>query len=276
MALRRDIAYEYDGSFEGILCCVYDAFYRREAPAIFAGTAQAFLYETRRIASDERAGKVLISIREKIGREMVDFLRLCLLTCLPDKEEQMLRLIRMGYQKGIGVLQMLADPCVNALQKAVFALTHEAHQFTGFVRFQEAGGALFAVIRPKNQVLSLMEPHFCARFNAESFLIYDKTHKQALVHQPGRTGIFPLEHFELPEAGEEERAYQQLWRLFYQTIEVPGRRNERQRQTLMPKRYWASLTEFESPAGAIPHQKYRAACGWKPAKKKIQGAQMGD
>ena len=117
-----------------------------------------------------------------------------------------------------------------------------------------------------------MEPHFCARFNAESFLIYDKTYKQALVHQPGRTGIFPLEHFELPGAGEEERAYQQLWRLFYQTIEVPGRHNERQRQTLMPKRYWASLTEFETPAGAIPHQVYRAACGSQPpAKQKIAG-----
>ena len=267
MALREDIAYEYDGSFEGFLCCVHDAFYRREAPAIFAGDAQAFLYETRRVRTDARAETVLASIREKIGRNMADFLKLCHLTCLPQKEAQMLRLIRLGYRVGPGVLELLAHPAVNALQKAVYHLTHEAHLLTGYIRFTEAGGALFAVIHPKNRVLSLLEPHFCSRFNAESFLIYDAAHQQALVHQPSRTGIFPLERFALPEVGQEEQAYRSLWRLFYQTIEVPGRRNERQRRTLMPKRYWATLTEFDTPAGAIPHRDYRAAVARENRKK---------
>ena len=65
MALRTDIAYEYDGSFEGFLCCVYEAFYRREAPAIFSEEGQALLYPTRRVQTDGRARKVLGSIREK-------------------------------------------------------------------------------------------------------------------------------------------------------------------------------------------------------------------
>lgn len=260
---KQPIAYEYDGSFPGFLCCVYDAFYRRETPSIFCGERQAFLYETRKVQTDARGDRVLASLREKIGKDMVDFLRLCLLTCLPDKEEQMLRLVRLGYRVGPGVLQMLAHPTVNALQKAVFALTHEAHMLTGFLRFTEAGGALYAMVHPKNRVLTLLEPHFCSRFPGESFLIYDATYREALVHQPGRTGIFPLEEFSLPAPGQQEQAYRKLWQLFYQTIEVPGRRNERQRRTMMPKRYWRTLTEFSTPAGALPMKDYRAATARK-------------
>lgn len=263
MALRTDIAYEYDGSFEGFLCCVYDAFYRREAPAIFSEEGQALLYPTRRVQTDGRARKVLGSIREKIGRELADFLPLCLFTCLPQKEEHMLRLIRLGYQVGPGILEMMAHPYVNILRKAVFHLKHEAHLLTGFVRFCEAEGALYAVIHPKNRVLALMEPHFCSRFSKERFLIFDETHRQALVHQPGRAGIFPLKEFSLPVAGREEQEYRELWQLFYRTMEVPGRRNEVLRRTLMPKRYWAELTEFGTPAGAIPLKDYQKACGRK-------------
>lgn len=193
MALRTDIAYEYDGSFEGFLCCVYEAFYRREAPAIFSEEGQALLYPTRRVQTDGRARKVLGSIREKIGRELADFLPLCLFTCLPQKEEHMLRLIRLGYQVGPGILEMMAHPYVNILRKAVFHLKHEAHLLTGFVRFCEAEGALYAVIHPKNHVLALMEPHFCSRFSKERFLIFDETHRQALVHQPGACGNLPAE-----------------------------------------------------------------------------------
>ena len=33
--------------------------------------------------------------------------------------------------------------------------------------------------------------------------------------------------------------------MFYDTIEVPGRRNHKCRMTHMPKRYWKHMTEFE-------------------------------
>ncbi len=30
---RPDVIYRYDGSFEGMLCCVFESFARREIPA---------------------------------------------------------------------------------------------------------------------------------------------------------------------------------------------------------------------------------------------------
>ena len=46
-------------------------------------------------------------------------------------------------------------------------------------------------------------------------------------------------------AGAEELAYRKLWRTFYDTIAIEGRRNPKCRMTNMPKRYWAMMTEFQ-------------------------------
>ena len=73
---------------------------------------------------------------------------------------------------------------------------------TGFLRFSEQNGTLAAIITPKNRVLPLILEHFSSRFNAETFLIYDKTHHMALVHRPGQDAIIPMEHFSLEEPDE--------------------------------------------------------------------------
>ena len=44
---------------------------------------------------------------------------------------------------------------------------------------------------------------------------------------------------------ENEKEYRRLWKQFYDTVEIKERHNERCRMTLMPKRYWKYLTEFQ-------------------------------
>ena len=143
-------------------------------------------------------------------------------------------------------------------------MNEEAHKYTGFVRFSDQGGVLLDEIEPKNQVLPLLRGHFCARYNTEAFLIYDRTHRQVLLHDPRglpggenpggrRWAILPAEGFRAGAPGEEERAWRALWRRFYDTIAIEGRENERCRRTHMPKRYWGCMTEFQSDgAEALP------------------------
>ena len=44
---RPDLIYRYDGSFEGLMCCVYESFYKREMPLsiISREEAQQSLFE---------------------------------------------------------------------------------------------------------------------------------------------------------------------------------------------------------------------------------------
>lgn len=247
MSDRSTVIYYYDGSFDGLLCCVFESYTRKEIPLdiVLSDAEQTTLLPTREVLTDpEKANRVLTSIPLKIGNEALDFVRQAYLTCLPHKERYILLFLRMGYRYGPPVMNMLADDVVDTLGKAVKHLGNEAHLLKGFVRFSVFNGALVAEIEPKNFVLPLLTQHFCERYPEERFLIYDKAHGMALVYRPYQSKIVAIEDLQMPEPDEEEQACRDLWRLFYQTIEIKGRHNPKCRMGHMPKRYWKYLTEF--------------------------------
>lgn len=247
MPNRSNVTYVYDGSFEGLLCCVFESYAEREIPAdiLPAGTSQGVLFEVKKITTDaEKTRRVLESIPRRMGSASLDLLRHAFLTCLPRKELYMLLFLRMGYMHGPAVMDMLTDDVVHNLTKAVRHLKNESHLLKGFLRFSVFNNALVAEIEPKNYVLPLLSNHFSQRFPEEHFLIYDRTHGMALVYRPRQSKIVAIEDLLLPEPDEEEKSYRAMWQLFYNTIEVEGRHNPRCRMNHMPKRYWKYLTEF--------------------------------
>lgn len=248
MSYRTDIAYRYDGSFNGLMCCVFESFYSKEMPlGIFSPEdEQETLFELREIEADaEKAERVIESIPRKISLEAKSLVYHAFLTCLPEKELHILRFLHLGYRVGGKVTQMLTEPRVDVLNKAVQHLANEAHLLCGFVRFSEYDGALLSVIEPKNCVLPLLADHFSGRFPEETFMIYDKTHSYALVHQNGSCEIIRVDNLEIPEADANEESYRALWENFYNSIAIEGRYNPKCRMTHMPKRYWAHMTEFQ-------------------------------
>lgn len=245
--MARDLIYRYDGSFEGLLCCVFESYEKKEIPAavLSPDADQTTLLPEREVPADpEKAARVLRSIPAKLGPEALGFVRRAYLTCLPEKERHIFLFLRLGYRRGPEVMRMLADPTVNALFKAVNFLEREAHLLKGFLRFSDFGGALAAEIEPKNFVLPLLAPHFCARLPREKFLILDRTHGMAVVHRPGGLAVLPADGLELPAPDESECEARELWRLYYRTAEVQGRHNPLCRRSHMPERYWSCMTEF--------------------------------
>ncbi|MEN6470866.1 MAG: TIGR03915 family putative DNA repair protein [Clostridiaceae bacterium] len=247
MSERRAIVYCYDGSLEGLLCCVFESYAQKELPLDVVSLEEGapLLIPVRMVETDEqRAARVLSAIPRKIGRQALELVRMGFLTCHPKKGLLILNFLRLGFQRGGDAVNMIAEETVYELQKAVRHLGNEAHLLKGFVRFSESSGALTSQIEPKNLVLPLLAPHFAARMPRENFLIHDKTHAMALIHKPGLMGIVPAEEFVMPRPGQEELRFRALWRLFYDTIEVEGRHNPRTRMGHMPKRYWRCMTEF--------------------------------
>lgn len=245
--MAHDIIYRYDGSFEGLLCCVFESYDRRENPLAILSPDddQTMLAAEREITTDrEKFTRVAVSIPKKIGPDAMRLVKRAYLTCLPQKEKQILRFLRLGYRYGPPVLNMLANETVHALDHAVTFLEREAHLYKGFVRFSEFQGALAAEIEPKNFVLPLLATHFCKRFPEERFLIYDKAHGAALVYRPHQSVLIPASAVAFPDPDEEEREARDLWRLYYESIEVKGRHNPVCRRSHMPKRYWTCMTEF--------------------------------
>lgn len=245
-----DTVYIYDGSFDGWLCSVFESFQRKELPAeiVSRDGYSPTLFAVREIFTDSgRAQRVANGIRANISAEAYDWVSDGFDTCHPQKERLMLDFLRLGFASGANVTSRLTDPTVSTLYKAVSALYSEAHRLKGFVRFSVYNGAMAAVIEPKNRVLRLLARHFADRYPAETFLIYDKTHREALVYKPREWRIFPAE-YTLPPPDDEERYYRELWRLFHRTVAVEGRENPVCQRSHMPKRFWAQLTEMTEDA----------------------------
>jgi probable DNA metabolism protein len=249
MSTQADLTYYYDGSFDGLMCCVFESYDKKEIPIdILVDSAVPQLFAGRPIPTDLRkSGRVLASIPQKLGPAALYFVRHAFLTCLPQKELYILLFLRLGYRHGPSVMNMLTDDIVNTLFKAVNHLTRESHLLKGFLRFSICNGILVAEAAPKNFVLPLLTQHFCERYPEERFLIVDKTHGMGLMYQPYQARVIPVADLEPPTLDDDEQTFRELWRLFYNTIAIKERYNPTCRMSHMPKRYWQYMTEFGSP-----------------------------
>ena len=225
---RRDLVYLYDGSFAGLLCCVFESFYRHELPEEIytAASYQCSLYPVREIKTDpSHSERVWRAIETKLGALAADLTQFGFLTCHAQKERLLLDFLKLGFQVGPQVVHMLQNETVHALGHAVRALRNEAHLLCGFLRFTEVNGILAAIIGPKNSVLPILREHFSDRFANETFMIFDRTHKLALFYQGGYARIVPVESVKLPAPGKQEKSWEALWKRFYDTIAIEGRLN---------------------------------------------------
>lgn len=273
------ILYRYDGSFEGLLCCVYDSYTARQPATDIQPMreAQSTLYPAREVETNEaNAARVYVSLEKKLGAQGRDLVTTAFLYGGEEKAFDLYRFIVMGYRVGPSVAYMLGDELVSRVHKMSRAVRHEAHLLTGFIRFSQystgelsmlpqsgeapralqklsgkgasryiPSGALAAVIDPKHRVLPLISRHFCSRYPEEHFLIFDKTHRQALVYQPHSASLLELDSLELPPAEEEEALCRRLWKGYYDAISIKARENPKCRMSHMPKRFWGNLTEME-------------------------------
>jgi len=260
----KEIVYYYDGSFDGLLCCIFESYVYKEAPAAIYNDEDAMptLFASRSIITDKNHANRVFRKVVKCSHYAAELLYKGFLTCLPEKEIHLYHLVVKLLQDGPSFLQNYSDQTLHPVAVAVHHLNSEAHLLKGFVRFSELGGVLGSEISPKNRVLPLLRGHFSARYRDEKFFIYDRTHREALFYSTGKSMISPLDDFQMAPPDETEANYRILWKRFYDTIAIRERENPKLRMTHMPKRYWTTMTEFQdetyfksqnSPAAVSDH-----------------------
>ena len=243
----EEIIYRYDGTLEGFLSCVFDSYANKESPCGFQDETrlEESLFPARWGETNIPHAERVLAGLQKIDPYAQELVAKGFLTCAPDKEMLLYRFIRAIYAEDKKLLRRLSDGALLPLTKAVRHLEGEVHLLKGFTRFSDFDGMLAGEICPKNRVLPLLRVHFCDRTYNEAFLLYDRTHREALIHRPGQWAILPLENFKMAAPSAAEAQYRRLWKRFYDTIEIKERHNPRCRRTQMPMRYWSSMTEFQ-------------------------------
>jgi len=242
-----DVEYIFDGSLEGLYCCVFAAVYGGELPrsVLPEYDAQPSLWEQRFIPTQQdKADRVGESIAKKISPHAQELIETAFHSCAEDKYLKILRFMLLGYAQGARIMDMLAHRDVAPLYEARRHLMNEKHKLLGFLRFADYGETLGAVVTPKNFILPYLAEHFITRYRNESFLIYDKTHKFALVYSDRKAQLLQVEHLDFPKESEQELRYQALWKQFFRAVAVEGRENPRCQRNLCPKRYWENMLEM--------------------------------
>ncbi|MDE6398219.1 MAG: TIGR03915 family putative DNA repair protein, partial [Clostridiales bacterium] len=240
--------YEYDGSFDGLLCCLFAVFSYKEFPAEVVRAYHGFL-PCRRIASnDEQAARVQRGIVAKMGQEALRYGERAYLSEREGIEKFILAYWKLGFSVGVSLYRRAADECVAQVHGAAKYTMNERHRILQFLRFSDSNGVLTSVISPNANVLPLIAGHFADRFPRERFFIYDSARGMGLVYADGKYALLPVSEYAQPAADEEEQKYRDLFTLFYNTIEIKERHNERCRMSHMPKRFWKNMTEFTCSA----------------------------
>lgn len=311
MSESLNAVYEYEGGFAGYLCAAAelinaamaggDESTGRPAASVAAAGAAAGLFEERvRVPRDDaRAAALWRRLSAKAGVEAMETIRAAFLSDLAGADGAAARLLARLARRGARALDALGDPDAILVEKAAHRTRAETHLMLGLVRFSElADGSYYASARPDCDTLPLMGDHFAARFPDMRWAIHDRRRGSAALHLPGSPWRL-VEGFSLGvAAGDEaaerptgasepsatpysatpysanERELRAAWALYFQSVAIAERTNERLQSGHMPKKYWDELPEF-GPGVAPGQQGVAPGKPGAPARKPGAPAEPG-
>lgn len=249
----------YDGSYEGLLSCIFTIFKSRVVPTAIDAEAnrQITLLDvvTQVATNDEWAVRVLKGIDERAGTQASALIYKIFLSELPLSEMLVYQVVQAIIQKGdASILDNFANPSILKAAQIEKMIHREVHRMHAFVRFQKSREGLFyAAIDPDFNVLPLIGEHFEKRYADQSWLIFDTRRHYGLYYDQenmgfvssgdpvcrANTNLLQGESFQ----DEKEREYQSLWKNYFNAVNIRERNNTKLHLRHMPRRYWKYLTE---------------------------------
>ena len=243
-----DLVYVYDGSFDGLLTAIFEAYANKEQPARIV-EPQDLQYgleqREREICTDEgKARRVEQGIISKIGHPAYRTVWTTFLSGKPEKAMVLYRYVCACFTQGRRIYNNLAHPDVLAMQALQGPIMREVQKLLGFARFAHMeNGVYYAKIAPQNSVVPLLMPHFADRFNIQPFLLHDCVHQLAGVYTGTEWYLAETAGVELPAYAEDEIGFKRMWKRFYDSLVIVERINPKVQRNNMPKRYWPNMVE---------------------------------
>jgi probable DNA metabolism protein len=250
--------YTYDGSFEGLLTVVFEAYERKAWPTSIEQEqlAQPSMFgDTVAVITDEqKAGRVWKGLQRKLTATALESLYYTYLWEQPGFERLIFDYARLAFDSDASIEGNYTAPCVLQVQQVHKQVHREKHRMEAFVRFQKtADGLFYATITPDFNVLPLIIRHFQKRYADQRWAIYDTRRRygayydlvstsfinlEAQAMTPKRYGVLTEDRYDA-----EEAKYQQLWQVYFDHVNIPERKNPKLHLRHIPKRYWKYLSE---------------------------------
>lgn len=252
---NNNIYFIYDGTFEGILCCVFDAYIRKEFPLQVYDCEKPLLFaDIHRVITDtEKSERILQGLQKRLSKYAVEMLFSCFLAEQEEVNNALFRYMCKAFRSEKSIEMNFADDDVLFLSKIYKKVKNEAERMRQFVRFQKtADGMYFAYFEPIYNVLPCVSEFFEERFADQQWIIYDAKRKYALFYDLHKTETVSFVNLNVnPDTGDladelkstDQNDFEQMWREYLQSVTIRQRINPKLQRQHMPKRFWKFLTE---------------------------------
>ncbi|RCX16831.1 putative DNA metabolism protein [Anaerobacterium chartisolvens] len=242
--------YTYDGSFEGLLTAVFEAYYRRDFPDRILSRVklqQSLLDTYTYIPADaEKAYRVYTSIREKISSMSLKRIYYVFLSEDADAATLIYEYLVLGFKMKSRLDLHLSDQRVLKVHNLSRKVMGESHRMNGLLRFQAIyEDVYYAPMEPDYNIISVIAPHFKQRLGCQHWIIHDIKRGLAAIYDKNllRYEETSFKGSFLKEYGETD--YQRLWKGYFREIAIKDRINSGLQKKNMPARYWKYLAEMQ-------------------------------
>jgi len=245
----------YDGTFEGLLTAIFEIYERKLGFVDLQNTElfnTALFEDIVHVITDEvKAKRVLKGLRQKLSPDWVQRIYIAHLAGIENEDNNIAGFIRYTFDSAVNIQDNYGNRYVNRVSEIVVKMRREKHRMEAFIRFQKLKDETFyAVIEPDFNVLPLLIKHFKSRYADQKWIIYDIRRKYGLYYDLHDAEFITMEFSEVknPVAviaafTEDETVYQQLWKIYFSSVNIASRKNTKLHVRHIPKRYWKHLTE---------------------------------
>lgn len=242
------LVYLYDGSFEGLLTCVYEGYYKEEPDEII----DTYLYKktlfdnTKFIDTDViKANKVGAAIIEKISEEFFSKILNAFFSENYNAGTYIFKLLKLAFKKGSDIMLSATNEIVTNVTDLHLSVARETHLLVGLVRFSELKNNIYyCEFSPTYNQLALLAEHFKNRLSDQLWVIHDIKRNLALFYNKESWYINEFYGVENYELSDNELLYRSLWKEFHKKVAITERINPKLQRSFMPKKYWKYLIEM--------------------------------
>jgi len=244
----------YDGTFEGLLTAVFEV-YERKLGYVNLQTVEwhsKALFENviTVITDTDKVNRVLKGLKQKLSVMGLQRLYAAHLAGIAGEDNMLMGYIRYVFDAGQNIEEDYGNKYVMRVSEIVRLVRREKHRMEAFVRFQKLeDGIFYASVEPDINVLPLLIKHFKNRYADQQWIIYDLRRKYGLHYNMHDVQYITLNFSEAKPANvvsayaADEALYQNLWKNYFKSTNIPARKNTKLHLMHVPRRYWQHLTE---------------------------------
>ncbi len=249
----------YDGSYFGLFTAIFEVYERKciDATIVTKHKLEALVFtENLEVISDPvKAERVLKGLRKKVSSDCFMNIYRCFLSELKGIEDTILQFVHYAFSSKINIEDNFGNVAVLDISQTARKVGREKHRFEAFVRFENIGDKFFyAPINPDYNVLPLIVPHFKRRYADQSWIIYDTKRKYGVHYdqhsEQVNEAIIDFKIYSTEDLfptgivfDPDEKLYQDLWKNYFKSVNIPMRKNMKLHLQHVPKRYWKYLVE---------------------------------